>query len=106
MNGRINHVMLNVNRYDEAQRSYGWLLPKAGYPNQTAFAEDAPERGSGWYDDAGSVWVQEAEARFAQSSPIGIAWDFAKSPPPPTGRRACVGNRAVRRQGNGRALPI
>lgn len=64
MNGRINHLMLNVNRYDEAQRFYGWLLPKVGYPNQTAFAEDAPKRGSGWYNDAGSVWVQEAEADF------------------------------------------
>jgi catechol 2,3-dioxygenase-like lactoylglutathione lyase family enzyme len=55
--------MLNVNRYDEARRFYGWPLPKVGYPNQTAFAEDAPERGSGWYNDAGSFWVQEAEAR-------------------------------------------
>lgn len=60
MNGRINHV----NRYDDARRFYGWLLSKVGYPNQTAFAEDAPKRGSGWYNDAGSVWVQEAEARF------------------------------------------
>jgi len=64
MKGLINHLMLNVNRYDEAKRFYGWLLPKVGYPNQTAFAEDAPKLGSGWYNDDGSVWVQEAEARF------------------------------------------
>jgi catechol 2,3-dioxygenase-like lactoylglutathione lyase family enzyme len=56
--------MLNVNRYDEAKRFYAWLLPKVGYPNQTAFAQHAPKRGSGWYNDAGSVWVQEAEPRF------------------------------------------
>jgi catechol 2,3-dioxygenase-like lactoylglutathione lyase family enzyme len=47
MKGRINHLMLNVNHYDEAKRFYAWLLPKVGYPNQTAFAEDAPKRGSG-----------------------------------------------------------
>ena len=64
MNGRIHHLMLNVNRYDEAKRFYGWLLPRLGYPNQTAYADDAPRRGSGWYNDAGSVWVQEAESRF------------------------------------------
>jgi glyoxylase I family protein len=84
MNGRINHVMLNVNRYNEAQRFYGWLLPKVGYPNQTAFAEDAPKRGSGWYNDAGSVWCRRRRRVFAQSSSIGTAWDFAKSPSPPT----------------------
>ena len=66
MNGRINHLRLNVNRYDEARRFYGWLLPKVGYPNQTAFAEDAPKRGSGWYNDAGSVWVPEAGFRTEQ----------------------------------------
>jgi catechol 2,3-dioxygenase-like lactoylglutathione lyase family enzyme len=64
MNGRIHHLMLNVNRYDEAKRFYDWLLPRLGYPNQTAYADDAPKRGSGWYNDAGSVWVQEAESRF------------------------------------------
>ena len=64
MNGRINHLMLNVNRYDEAKRFYGWLLPRLGYPNQTAYSDDGPKRGSGWYNDAGSVWVQEAELRF------------------------------------------
>jgi glyoxylase I family protein len=66
MTGKISHLMLNVNRYDEAKRFYGWLLPKLGYPNQTAYAEDAPKRGSGWYNDAGSVWVQEAEPRFRE----------------------------------------
>jgi hypothetical protein len=80
-NGRDNHLMLNVNRYDEAQRFYGWLLPKVGYPNQTAFAEDAPKGGSGWYNDAGSVWVQEAEADFRTDQFHRTAWDFAKSPP-------------------------
>jgi glyoxylase I family protein len=64
MNGRIHHLMLNVNRYDEAKRFYGWLLPRLGYPNQTAYADDALKRGSGWYNDAGSVWVQEAESGF------------------------------------------
>jgi hypothetical protein len=62
MNGRINHLMSNVNRYEQARRFYGWLLPKVGYPNQTAFAE----AGSGWYNDAGSVWVQQAGFRAEQ----------------------------------------
>ena len=61
MNGRINHLMLNVNRWDEAKRFYGWLLPKIGYPNETAYAADSPKRGAGWYHDNGSVWVQESE---------------------------------------------
>ena len=29
-----------------------------------AFAEDAPKRGSGWYNDAGSVWVQRQSHVF------------------------------------------
>ena len=45
MNGRISHLLLNVNRYNEAKRFYGWLLPRLGYPNQTAYADDAPKRG-------------------------------------------------------------
>ena len=64
MKGRIHHLMLNVNRYHEAERFYAWRLPKIGYPNQTKYAEDTAKRGSGWYNDAGSVWVQEAEPRF------------------------------------------
>ena len=63
MNGRISHLLLNVNRYNEAKRFYGWLLPRLGYPNQTAYADDAPKRG-GRYNDAQSVWVQEAKPRF------------------------------------------
>jgi catechol 2,3-dioxygenase-like lactoylglutathione lyase family enzyme len=62
MKGRINHVMVNVNRFDEAKRFYAWLLPKIGYPGLMTF--DAPKREAGWYNDAGSVWVQEAEGPF------------------------------------------
>ncbi len=64
MNGRINHLMLNVNRFDEAKEFYRWLMPKIGYPNEFSFGDDAPKRGLGWSNDAGSVWVQEAEAPF------------------------------------------
>lgn len=64
MNGSINHLMLNVNRFDEAKRFYGWLMPKIGYPNEAGFGDDAPKRGAGWFSNAGSVWVQEAEAPF------------------------------------------
>jgi catechol 2,3-dioxygenase-like lactoylglutathione lyase family enzyme len=63
MKGRINHLMLNVNRYDEAKRFYGWLLPKVGYPTRRPLPKTLP-RGGGWYNDDGSVWVQEAEPRF------------------------------------------
>ena len=64
MNGRINHLMLNVNRYDQAKPFYAWLLPKIGYPNEMSYAADSPRRGAGWWNDHGSVWVQEADASF------------------------------------------
>ena len=80
--GANNHLMLNVNRYDEARRFYA--PAESRYPNQTAFAEEAPKRGSGWYNDAGSVGCRRQSHVFAQISSIGIAWDSAKSLSPPT----------------------
>jgi glyoxylase I family protein len=61
MIGSINHLMINVNRFDEAKKFYSWLMPLIGY----ASAMDYPaggKRGTGFYHDAGSFWVQEAEA--------------------------------------------
>lgn len=83
MNGRINHLMLNVNRYDETRRFYGWLLPKVGYPNQTAFAEDAPKRGMDGTTTPAPFGCGRRRRGFARSSSIGVAWDYAKSPSPP-----------------------
>ena len=68
MNGRINHLMLNVNRFDEAKRFYGWLMPKIGYAGEASYPENSPKRGVGWFNDAGSVWIQEAEPPFREDS--------------------------------------
>ena len=46
MKGRIHHLMLNVNRYHEAERFYAWRLPKIGYPNQTNMPKTLPSGGA------------------------------------------------------------
>ncbi|HKN00539.1 MAG TPA: VOC family protein [Candidatus Binataceae bacterium] len=60
----INHLMLNVNRFDDAAKFYSWLMPKVGYPQTTDFGAGAPKRGMGWFGSIGSVWIQEAEQPF------------------------------------------
>ena len=65
MAGRIDHLMINVNRFDEARRFYSWLMPTLGYTNTMNFPDDGPKRGIGWWTDSGgSIWVQEAEAPY------------------------------------------
>jgi glyoxylase I family protein len=63
MRGHINHLMINVNRFDEAKRFYAWLMPQIGYPNAMDFPA-AGKRGCGFFGDGGSVWIQEAAASF------------------------------------------
>ena len=60
MKGRINHVMLNVNRYEEAKRLYRWRCRKSAVQTRWPLPKTLPSGGA----DAYSVWVQEAEPRF------------------------------------------
>jgi glyoxylase I family protein len=64
MAGRIDHLMLNVNRFEDAKRFYAWLMPKVGYANQMEYPQAFGKRGVGFFGDAGSVWVQEAEQPY------------------------------------------
>jgi glyoxylase I family protein len=68
MAGRIDHLMLNVNRFEDARRFYAWLMPKIGYPNQMGYPAAYGKRGVGFFGDAGSVWVQEAEPPYRTDS--------------------------------------
>ena len=84
MKGRINHLIVNVNRYEEAQRFYGWLLPKVGYPNQVGFAEDAPSGEADGTTTPAPFGCTRPSHVFAQTDSIVIAWGSAKSLSPPT----------------------
>ena len=63
MRGQINHLMINVNRFDRAKPFYSWLMPQIGYPNTMDYP-DGGKRGVGFYGEGGSFWVQEAEPQF------------------------------------------
>ena len=67
MAGSINHLMINVNRFEDAKKFYSWLMPQIGYLNSMDFPEGG-KRGTGFFHDAGSVWIQEAEAPFRGDS--------------------------------------
>ena len=65
MAGRIDHLMINVNRFEDARRFYSWLMPALGYTNTMSFPDDGPKRGIGWWTQSGgSIWVQEAGAPY------------------------------------------
>ncbi len=65
MSGRIDHLMIIVNRFEDARRFYSWLMPALGYTNTMSFPDDGPKRGIGWWTQSGgSIWVQEAEAPY------------------------------------------
>ncbi|MFZ1886933.1 MAG: VOC family protein [Candidatus Binataceae bacterium] len=68
MGGKIDHLMINVNRFDDARRFYSWLMPALGYPNSMSFPAEGPKRGIGWWGDSGSVWVQEAAPVYRADS--------------------------------------
>jgi catechol 2,3-dioxygenase-like lactoylglutathione lyase family enzyme len=57
----VHHVILNVTDLERARRFYDWLLPRLGY----AAGRTDYEGGSGWYGDAGSLWVKQSPVRFA-----------------------------------------
>ena len=84
MKGRIHHLMLNVNRYHEAERFYAWRLPKIGYPNQTNMPKTLPSGGADGTTTPAPFGCRRRSHVFAPVSSIAIAWDAAKSLSPPT----------------------
>src|SRR5689334_13355429 len=56
----VHHVIVNVKDLARSRAFYGWLLPRLGYPGCT-------DDGSavGWFGEAGSFWIKQADARFA-----------------------------------------
>src|SRR2546430_1784845 len=56
----VHHVIVNVKDLARSREFYGRLLPDLGYPGCT-------DAGSavGWYGQAGSFWIKQADARFA-----------------------------------------
>jgi len=61
--GGVHHVIVNVNDLERSRRFYGWLLPKVGYQGRG----DIPGvPATGWLSPAGSFWIQQADARFAE----------------------------------------
>ena len=56
----VHHVIVNVKDLARSRAFYGWLLPKLGYAGCT-------DEGStvGWFGEAGSFWIKQADARFA-----------------------------------------
>ncbi len=61
MPGRINHLILTVNRYEQACRFYDWLMPQLGY---SAGVHDYGTM-RGWSAESGSFWIKQADTRFA-----------------------------------------
>jgi hypothetical protein len=60
MKGRINHLILDANLYEEAQRLYRQRCRKSAVQTRWPLAKTLLSGGA----DAGSVWVHEAEPRF------------------------------------------
>ena len=60
MKGRINHLILDANLYEEAQRLYRQRCRKSAVQTRWPLAKTLLSGGA----DAYSVWVQEAEPRF------------------------------------------
>jgi len=56
----VHHVIVNVKDLARSREFYARLLPDLGYPGCT-------DAGSavGWYGQAGSFWIKQADARFA-----------------------------------------
>jgi catechol 2,3-dioxygenase-like lactoylglutathione lyase family enzyme len=55
----VHHVIVNASDLERARRFYGWLLPRLGY------AGVRHQSGvSGWYGEAGSYWVKQADPRL------------------------------------------
>ncbi len=60
MAGRIDHMIVAVNSYDQACRFYSWLMPQVGYPQMHDYGVTR-----GWASDTGSFWIKKADAQFS-----------------------------------------
>ena len=56
----VHHVIVNVNDLARSRSFYAWFMPRLGYPGVTEHAA-----GAGWFGEAGSFWIKEADPRFA-----------------------------------------
>src|SRR5262245_18336382 len=64
MAGRVDNIILTVNKYEDASHFYDWLLPRIGY---TGGSHDFGTM-KGWVSNSGSLWVKKADARFASDT--------------------------------------
>ena len=60
MAGRIDHLIITVNSYEQACQFYNWLMPKVGYSHLHDYGTMR-----GWATDTGSFWIKKASAQFA-----------------------------------------
>jgi len=63
MAGRIDHLIITVNSYEQACQFYNWLMPKVGYSHLHDYGAMR-----GWASEGGSFWIKKAEAQFATDS--------------------------------------
>jgi len=57
----IDHTIITVNNYEQANHFYSWLMPKIGYSS----GEQDYGSMKGWMGKGMSFWVKKADARFA-----------------------------------------
>ena len=56
----VHHVIVNVTDLARSRPFYAWLMPRLGYPGA------ADHEGiSGYFGEAGSFWVKQADDHFA-----------------------------------------
>lgn len=55
----VHHVILTVNDLGRSRPFYAWLMPRLGYPGANEYPGFC-----GWFGDAGSFWIKQADQRF------------------------------------------
>lgn len=55
----IDHVMINANDFEKAERFYSWLMPRLGYPKKVV-PENSKGK-AGWMGESGGLWLTESE---------------------------------------------
>lgn len=61
MHAGIDHIIINVNNFENARHFYDWLMPQVGYSE--GVHDFAGTRG--WSSKAGSFWIKKAATPFA-----------------------------------------
>jgi len=64
MSGRIDHIIITVNNFENACRFYNWLMPQLGY---SAGVHDF-DGTRGWTAETGSFWIKTADTRFSSDT--------------------------------------